>query len=219
MSEIVFEKNTKQIYLNMALKKQEEMLVKLYDYLSQEPTNEYYINVDGKKIINKNLKAYNYFEPREIVHDVWALHYTDFDNWEEIQTYGFRSGVNDLDTLGFTSQYYNEYITRDKGWNFALPIDNHYLADDCGYGLCGFLIKTDGVRAYHNIDKDEEIIFYSNMVKQIIPFFYSVDSDGWCISGYYEEENNLPSGAYYDEEVELIVFKDIKVLINVAISK
>lgn len=215
--------NKEEIALNESKSRQEkeQMLIDLYNYLSQEPTDDIYDGGQyGKGHLNTKYKAYNYFEPKGIVHNVWAIHYTNLEGYEGIQSRGFRIGVSDYDALAYSQGYYNYEPPRKSGWNFALPIDNKYLGDDLGYGDCGFVIKTDGVRAYHKGDQDDEIIFKGCMVKKKIPFVYDEDYCCWILSGfgYNYKGQKLPNGAYYDEELEQVVFEDIYSLIQCAIS-
>lgn len=212
------------VKLNESKSKQEkeQMLVDLFKYLSQEPTDDIYDGgKHGKCFINTRYKAYNYFEPRGIVHNVWAVHYTNLEGYEGIQSRGFRIGVHNYDELAYSANYYDDNTHRKSGWNFALPIDNKYLGDDLGYGDCGFIIKTDGVRAYHKGDHDDEIIFKGCMVKKKYPFVYDEDYNCWILSNFNFDYNgdDLPSGAYYDDELEQIVFEDIHSLIQFVISK
>ena len=200
----------------------EQMLVDLYNYLAQESTEEIYDNYNGTKRLNTSHKAYNYFEPKGIVHNVWAIHYTYNESWENIKRRGFRFGVTNFDELAYTGNYKDwDNIPKSGGWNFALPIDNKYLGEDCGYGDCGFIIKTDGVRAYHKGDGDDEIIFKGCMVKKKYPFVYDEDYKCWILAGFgYNYKNEqLPNGAYYDEDLEQVVFEDVYSLIQYVISK
>ena len=190
----------------------EEALKELYAYLSKEATDDIY---DGGKQLNTMYKAYNYFEPRGIVHDVWAVHFTDVTSFEGIMAQGFKYGVSNFDELAYSANYYD---TRQKsaGWCFALPIDNSYIGQDLGYGDCAFLIKTDGVRAYHKGDNDEEIIFRGDMVKECIPFVYDEDYDCWILYDY--DFDHYPKGAYWENELGRVVFGDIYSLIHFAIN-
>lgn len=172
--------------------------------------------------INRNIsaKAYNYFEPKGIVHDVWALHYTYSEVWENIIENGFVHGCTDLDKLAYTDSKFDSEGNADtepnNGWCFALPINGKYLGEDCGYGDCGFLIKTDGVLAFHKIDGDDEIIFKNENVKQCIPFSYEEDYGGWNVPGISEEidPNNLPNGAFYEEDIEAVLFENVRSMIE-----
>ena len=201
----------------------EQMLIDLYNYLSQEPTDDIYDGGQhGKGYLNINYKAYNYFEPKGIVHNVWAVHYTNLEGYEGIQSRGFRFGVSNYDALAYSQGHYNNNEqSRKSGWSFALPIDNKYLGDDLGYGDCGFIIKTDGVRAYHKGDKDDEIIFKGCMVKKKIPFLYDEDYECWILPmlGYGYNGGELPNGAYYCEELDQVVFEDVYSLIRFVISR
>ena len=203
---------------SIATQEKEQMLTDLFKYLSQESTDDIYDGGKyGKSYINTQYKAYNYFEPKEIVHNAWAVHFTNVNAFEGILKDGFKLGTADLDKLAYSADYYD---TRQKteGWNFALPIDNKYLGEDLGYGDCAFLIKTDGVRAYHKGDGDDEIIFKNCMVKEKIPFAYDEDYDCWILYNYEpnKENNKLPEGSYYEEELGMVVFEDIHPLIKFA---
>ena len=215
--------NEEKIALNESKSRQEkeQMLIDLYNYLSKEPTDDIYDGGQyGKGHLNIKYKAYNYFEPKGIVHNVWAIHYTNLEGYEGIQSRGFRIGVSDYDALAYSQGYYNYEPPRKSGWNFALPIDNKYLGDDLGYGDCGFIIKTDGVRAYHKGDKDDEIIFKGCMVKKKYPFVYDEDYNCWILSGfgYNYKGEELPNGAYFDEVLEQVVFEDVYSLIQYVVS-
>ena len=210
------------IMFNESYSKQqkEQMLVDLYNYLSQEPTDDIYDNsIHGNGYLNTTYKAYNYFEPKSIVHNVWAIHYTNLEAYEDIQKRGFRIGVSDNDALAYSYTYYNNEPPRKSGWNFALPIDNKYLGEDLGYGDCGFIIKTDWVRAYHKGDHDDEIIFKDCMVKKKYPFVYDEDYDCWILSEFGLTSDDVPRGAYYDEELKQVVFEDVNSLVQYVISK
>ena len=206
-----------KLVINEAIANQEneQMLIDLFNYLSKKPTDDIY---DGGTHINTSYKAYNYFIPKEIVHNVWAIHYTNAEGLEDIQQNGFNIGVSNYDELAYSSNYHS--TKRNSGWNFALPIDNKYLGEDLGYGDCAFLIKTDGVRAYHKGDHDDEIIFKECMVKQKIPFVYDEDYDCWFLLNYKhsQQNNNLPKDAYYNNDLKKVVFDNVQSLIKFAIS-
>jgi len=192
-------------------------LRQLLAYLSQEADTD----VGSGGNVNTGAKAYNYFEPKGIVTNAWALHFTGLEAWEEISENGFVHGCTDIDKLAYSYSKFdsegNTDTTANYGWCFALPIDNEYLGDDCGYGDCGFLIRTDGVRAFHKIDGDDEIIFKNENVKQMIPFMYDEDYEGWNvpeISESFEDIENLPSGAFYEEDIEAVLFEDIRSMVE-----
>jgi hypothetical protein len=222
LTESVIYKIVRQIVNEtIAKSKKEQMLIDLFNYLSKEPTDDIYDGGKyGKHYINTSYKAYNYFEPKGIVHNVWAVHYTTVEAYEDIQNRGFMVGVPDYDALAYSGNYYDRTKNNESGWNFALPIDNKYLGEDYGYGDCAFLIKTDGVRAYHKGDGDDEIIFQDCMVTKKIPFVYDEDYECWILSGYglNYKDGVLPKGAYYDDELKRVVFEDVFSLIKFAIS-
>ena len=166
--------NEGKISLNESKSRQEkeQMLIDLYNYLSQEPTDDIYDGGQyGKGYLNIKYKAYNYFEPKGIVHNVWAIHYTNLEGYEGIQSRGFRIGVSDYDALAYSQGYYNYEPPRKSGWNFALPIDNKYLGDDLGYGDCGFIIKTEAITIAIDIvrrGKENEQFISDEILQSII---------------------------------------------------
>lgn len=136
-----------------------------------------------------NKTAYYYFRDTTPVKDVWCVHFTNMEAWNDIKEHGFRIGTTDWTKLAYS---YRQEEKGPNGWNFALPVDNKYLGDDRGYGDCGFLLRTDGVRAYHKIDRDWEIIFKGDMVKEMIPFIYDDDQQVWmCGTGEYETVKDI----------------------------
>lgn len=193
----------------------ERMLEDLFDYLAQEPDNDIY---DGDKgSLNPMYKAYNYFEPKEIVHNEWCVHFTDTKGYEGILRRGFRIGVSNYDELAYSACYYGDDTKRKSGWNFALPLDSEDVGEYRGYGDMGFLIKTDGVRAYHKGDGDDEIIFRGCHVKKKIPFYYDDNFDCWVLCRDFPVDP-MPEGSRYDEDMGAVVFDDIESMIRVGMS-
>lgn len=192
--------------------KKERMLENLFAYLSQEPTNDIYDGNGKGAYINTTYPAFNYFNPKGIVHNVWAVHYTNLEGFEGIQEKGFLSGLKDYDRLAYSDGY---GANRSYGWSFTLPIDSHYIGDDLGYGDCGFIILTDGVRAYHKGDGDDEIIFRGCHVKKMYPFVYEDDYDCWVLVGFGNEYGqSLPKGAYWCDDIGKAVFSGIRPMIR-----
>lgn len=162
----------------------DKMLLDLYNYLSQEPTEDIcHTDNRGIRYPNNSHKAYNYFDNPRIVHNVWAIHFTNLEGFEDSYGQGtFKSKNTDYDKLAYANSLNNddaEYT--EDGWKFALPLDNDYIGEDCGYGDCGFIIRTDGVMAYHKLDHDDEIIFNNACVKQKIPFMFNDDDHTWTL--------------------------------------
>jgi len=200
------ESQLKQIVLFEAYqqKSTEQMLSDLFKYLSQSPSVDIR---DNKGMLKTHYAAYNYFEPIGIVHNIWAIHYTNLESFENILQDGFTHGCADLDKLAYSDGKADTSV-KNYGWNFALPVDGKYLGEDLGYGDCGFLIRTDGVRAFHKGDGDDEIIFKDCHVKEKIPFVYDEDFKCWlCFDG---NQCDVPSAEFKDIE-SLIQFATHKV--------
>jgi len=197
-----------------SLHEQERLLRDLFDYLSQEPTDDIYDN-DGS--LNPLYKAYNYFEPKAIVRDEWCVHFTNAEGYEGINKDGFVIGVSNYDELAYSATYYGDGTKRGAGWNFALPVDAEYLGEDRGYGDFGFVLCTDGVRAYHRGDGNDEIIFQGCHVKKKVPFYYDDEYDCW-VPFMDIDSDNPPDGSYYEDELGQVVFEDIETMVRFIIS-
>lgn len=217
---ILTEQDIKNMVSNCVMKIRESAegddLQVLFNYLSTPADT----NIRNGKKVNRNAKAYNFFEPKGIVRDAWAVHFTYAEVFEDMIDDGFVHGCTDLDRLAYSDSKFNDEGNADTeknyGWCFALPIDNAYKGEDCGYGDCCFLIKTDGVRAYHKLDGDDEIIFKDKYVKQRIPFMYEDDYFGWNILNVSNklDPNNLPEGAFVEEWTKMVLFEDVDSVIK-----
>jgi len=148
---------------------------RLVKYLNQPAT----FKVKASSRTNLSKPAYNYFTDAHVVNGVWAVHFTGLEAFEDIQESGFKNGTRTLDNLAYSANYSDS--RRGKlGWLFALPLDCPYLDNyDLGYGDCGFLIKTNGVRARHIVDGDDEILFRGRDVLEKIPIIFDEDYDRW----------------------------------------
>lgn len=157
-------------------------LQNLFNYLKQESTVDV-MQMNGHTKLNQ--KAYNYFVPKAILHDVWIIHFTNLKGYEDIPQIGFNRGTNNIDNLAYSRGGEN-----GGKFNFGFLLDNPYIDNyDLGYGDCALIFKTDGVLAYHKIDNDDEVIFINNNIK----------------SNYYEllwdeAYDDVPSGWYYEGE-------------------
>lgn len=180
---LVIESNIRRIIteaVNSAIVDNE--LQKLFNYLKQEPSVDV-MRMNGHTKLNQ--KAYNYFDPKAILHDVWIIHFTNLEGYEDIPQIGFNKGTTDLDKLA-----YSDGGVEGGKFNFGFLLDNPYIDNyDLGYGDCALIFKTDGVLAYHKIDHDDEVIFLNNNIK----------SDYYKL--YWDEAyDDVPSGWYYDGE-------------------
>ena len=157
-------------------------LRELFDYLSQKSE----VDVIGKiKLNNGNeafrQKAYNYFEPKAILHDVWVIHFTNLEGFEDIPENGFKYGESDIEKLAYTEG--NGWKENKGEYGFALLLDDPYIDNyDLGYGDCALIFKTDGVLAYHKIDRDDELIFInSNIKSNYYQLIFDDDEGIWYI--------------------------------------
>lgn len=148
----------------------------LAKYLNQAPKGN--IRPDGMHL-DTSLPAYNYFENAREVHGEWAVSFTGLESWEKIRENGFDNGTLDIGSLAYSQNYPDGKRGKD-GWLFALPLDCQYLDHyDLGYGDCGFIIKTDGVRTRHLGDTDDEILFRAKDVSVKVPIIFEEDYHKW----------------------------------------
>lgn len=159
-------------------------LEELFNYLKQDSTVNVTQMLKQKDTHPFSQKAYNYFEPKAILHDVWVIHFTNLEGYEDIPKNGFKYGENDINKLAYTSSE-----TEGK-YSFALLLNNPYIDNyDFGYGDCALVFKTDGVLAYHKIDGDDELIFInSNINSKIYPLIFDEgpDEDGKENTWHYD---------------------------------
>lgn len=168
----------------------------LYKYLSQKPTEDVKGMIRNGGNEGFEQEAYNYFEPKKILHDVYIIHFTNMEGYENIPNEGFKMGSSDVKNLAYS----NGGVSGGK-ISFGFLLDNPYVEDyDLGYGDCALVFKTDGILAYHKIDGDDEVIFFNNSIKSDIHRLI-FDDDERC---WYCDD--VPCG-------------DLKNAINKAISK
>lgn len=160
------------------------------------------------------------FHNPTIVHNIWSIHFTTDKGYNGILKDGFCLGRKNLDELS-DLQYNSDVCEINNGWNFAYPIDNKRIASDIPYGEFGFLLKLDGVRAYHNDDFTDEIIFKQRHIKRLIPFKYIANCGTWCINySFFKdcEKENLKNNVYFDANIGTFVFKSLDCLIEFVIE-
>lgn len=190
----------------------------LIEYLSQKPTENFRDEKD--RIKTTGLKSYNYIDPLGVVNDVYALHFTNLEAYEEILEDGFKGGICDFDRLAYSDAIYNRDDSCTDGFFFALPIDGEYIGEDVMYGDCGFIVKLNSaLLTFHHGDGDKELIFKRSNVVDMIGFMFDEDYSCWCLTDYDFDidENELAKyGGYVNDETESVSFDNLHDLIRFA---
>ena len=119
-----------------------------------------------------------------IKRQTWLVHFSD-KAWH-IAADGFKYGIDQMDKLGLTTWYNNESFNKKHGgYNFAFEAGGRYAtyaARDGKYGEEAVMFTNSGVKAYHNGDQEEQIIFWGKDVDpRDIIYIAKVDGE-WCVS-------------------------------------
>lgn len=163
---------------------QEEKVEWLKDN-DNEIYNEY-SNWLFKKINNFNLRipetdypSWAYMYDAKILKNQWLIHFTD--DADEIAREGFKLGVSEYDRLGLTKHMSN-FDKEFGGYNFAYTLNDFQRYGYQGYGKYKYgneavLFRASGIRTYHNGDEEEQVIFYGNTARNIIPITSGENDD------------------------------------------
>lgn len=111
-----------------------------------------------------------YFQPIRVVHNEWLIHFCGFGEAESIAKNGFKGSA-----LTKTPYSSGSGASR-KGYNYAFLMSD--IVNDSGEGReiynfissSGVIFKANGVLGYHYGDKNRQVIFYGNDVKEILFF-------------------------------------------------
>lgn len=192
----------------------------LIEYFSQEPTENF--RDERGRIDNLSLKAYNYIDPIGVVNNVYALHFTDLEAYEDILVNGFKGGTCDFDRLAYSDARFNGDENCTDGYFFALPVDGKYIGEDIGYGDCAYILKLNAaLLIFHNGDGDKELIFKNRNVVDKVGFMYDEDYHCWVPTAYKFDidKNELEKyNGYIHEESGSISFDDLHDLIRFALD-
>ena len=126
----------------------------------------------------EDLPAWLFFEDIEDYKNNWLIHFTNYA--DNISKEGFKYGMKDIESLGLTTLL----PKNTNGYNFAYDITefkkfglehNKYK-----YGNQAVMFVADGIKAYHNKDFENQVIFVGKKAKNIIPITPS-DAKLWSI--------------------------------------
>lgn len=127
----------------------------------------------------------------------WLVHFSK--NIDKILKNGLICGHEDMQTLGLTTRFSNVKNCR-PGWNFGFEWDSKYAnaaVRDRKYGDDFVMFQSAGVKAWHNGDEEDQIIFWGASIKNIVPVFknssgdfevtLNTDSNKILVSGDFEK--------------------------------
>lgn len=120
----------------------------------------------------------------------WLIHFSD--NAWRIADEGFTRGIDQMDKLGLTTYFNNDSFDKKYGgYNFAFEADSRYAqhaAQDGKYGSEAVLFTNSGVKAYHNGDNEDQVIFWGKDVDpRDIIYLSKVDGD-WCVAPHPKKD-------------------------------
>lgn len=101
----------------------------------------------------------------------------------DVLSKGFYTGIGLSENEGKLSSFTE--VKEGYGWNFAYALsdikefDIYQLTKDFGEEIS--LFKSSGVRFYHKIDREYQVMFLGEKVKRIYSVFYSSDWDTFSI--------------------------------------
>jgi len=150
----------------------------------------------GLDIPPSDYPAWVFFSSPKFIKNGWLIHFTNFPI--EIARYGFLYGVSDHTKLGLTCHLY-EVDKIFGGYNFAYDINNYtqfcYSDSFCDlfyYGEYAVIFNASGLKVWHYGDEEEQVIFYGNTAKNIIPIIKGQNKKfGVC-------DKNNPNKFYYE---------------------
>lgn len=102
-----------------------------------------------------DIPSWYFFKNPELIKGTF-VHYSQES--ENILKHGFQKGVSDISILGMTTLLGDEYKQKG-GFNFAYSVKDLKNITKNRYGENCVMFEGIGVRAYHKIDKEFEVIF------------------------------------------------------------
>ena len=110
-----------------------------------------------------DIPSWYYFKDPHIINGTF-VHFTN--DSDDIIRNGFTKGIKNITILGMTTLLGNEY-KKNGGLNFAYYINDLDNIRKNRYGEECVMFDGIGIRTYHKIDKEYEIIFNPKDVKNI----------------------------------------------------
>lgn len=130
--------------------------------------------------------------------DTWLIHFSNdaFD----IAYKGFNRGVYDVTKLGLTT-YLSDFDRKNPGYNFAFEADSRYakeVARTGKYGKNAVMFQAAGVKAYHNGDSEDQVIFYGPTIDKSKLVLLIKNDNEWCVStaNYRSKRECMYQGEY-----------------------
>lgn len=152
------------------------------------------IESHGLPIPDEEYPSWAYFDKPKIIKNQWLIHFTD--DAESIAREGFKYRIYDLTKLGLTT-YFSDYTRKYGGYNFAFLLSDfrkyRYSEESYPYGDDAVIFNASGIRVWHYIDEQYQVIFKGLTAKNIIPILNG-ENARWGIYGkngrlLYENDN------------------------------
>lgn len=149
------------------------------------------------------LPSSHYFHPdKQLIHrQTWLVHFSDAAH--HIAYNGFTHGSYDARRLGLTT-YYSHDSKESGGYNFAfeaLSRDAIHAAESKKYGQHAVLFQNSGVKAWHNGDEENQIIFWGPDVNPSLIFELHNNHGDWEVVG----RDRVYFTGTYDQAVKWVI--------------
>lgn len=148
--------------------------------------------------------AWTYFSDNpQIVKNQWLIHMTD--NAEDIARNGFQYGVSDMTKLGLTTRL-SFFEKKFGGYNFAYTIPDflkyarrsYVNGGGYKYGNEAVIFRASGIGVWHYGDNENQVIFYGNTAKDIIPITQGDNAK-------YAIHNNRGGVLFENDDLDVVV--------------
>jgi hypothetical protein len=117
--------------------------------------------------------AWAFLVDAKIVKNQWLIHFTN--DAEGIAKDGFTKGVDEISKLGLT-RFLSDFDKKYGGYNFGYALGDYLRYGRSVYGNYGFnygdeavIFRASGIKSFHRGDREQQVIFYGNTAKNIIP--------------------------------------------------
>ena len=148
------------------------------------------------------LPAWVYFNDPKIFKTGWVIHFTN-SSVHDIAKEGFYSGIQGYENLGLSDYAYK--TEGERGYSFAFDVNEFQKFamdkwDRSSFKYCKqcVVLRTSGIKTWHNGDEEPQVIFWDEDAKDIVPIY---ETNGT----YGVEELNSERIIYQDEDLNKVV--------------
>lgn len=140
----------------------------LYEKIKKQTLTK--TNLLGSEYDYSEYPTWFFFGKPEIIKEQWLIHLTK--DADSIESKGFTHGMHDIERLGLTTNFRQEY--KSGGYNFSYTIQDFKrygysinLNQKFKYGKEAVIFKCSGVRVLHYGDEEYQTIFWGKLATHI----------------------------------------------------